>query len=115
MNQRILQINELIQRNLGEIFAREIELPAGCLITITQVETMEDLREANVWLSIFPIDQSEIVLKLILRRIGELQKLLNRKIAIRYVPRIKFILDHSAERADQVEKVLHDFSEQEKS
>ncbi len=104
--ERAKKVDELIKRELGRIFLREIEAPEGSLITITQAETSPDLLEARVWISVFPIHFAGRIMKEINRKIGYLQGLLNRRLIIYPLPRIRFILDQTEEKADEIEKVF---------
>ena len=105
-SQRIQQINELIKREMSKIFLREIDPPEGSLITITNVETSADLLQAKVWISVFPINQSKTVFRELSKRIGYLQRLLNKSLFLKFIPKIKFLLDETEEEASQVEKAL---------
>ncbi len=105
--QRAEKINELVKREMGRIFLREIEAPEGSLITITQVETSSDLLETKIWISVFPINLANRVLREVNRKIGYLQGLLNRRLVIYPLPRIKFVLDQTEERVDRLEKIFN--------
>lgn len=104
--QRVEQFNELIKREMGRIFLREIELPESSLITITRVQTSSDLAQAKIWVSVFPVSQSKKVFKELFRKIGYFQGLLNRRLRIKPLPRIKFLFDRTGESMDQIEKAL---------
>ncbi len=114
MSQRIVQVNELIKREMSQIISREIEPPEGCLITITKVETLPDLAEAKIWVSIFPINKAKEVLEDLSKKIGNLQRLLNRRLVMRFVPRIKFLFDRTEEETSQVENILRKIEKREK-
>lgn len=106
-SQRVKKINELIKREMGRIFLREVEAPEGSLITITHVETTSDLIEAKIWISVFPIDKAKIVLKELLKKIGYLQRLLNHRLVLKFVPKISFLIDQTQEKVSQVEDILN--------
>lgn len=108
MSKRIERVNELIKREISQIIRREIEAPEGLLITVLSVQTSRDLQESKIWLSIFPILQAAKILRDINKKIGYLQGLLNRRLRMRPLPRIKFALDDTEERAGQVENILLD-------
>lgn len=110
-SQRAEKVNELVKREMGQIFLREIEAPEGSLITITQVETTPDLLESKIWISVFPVKQANRVLKEINKRIGYLQGLLNRRLVIYPLPRIKFILDRTEDRVTLLEKIFNKIEE----
>ena len=103
---RIEQVNDLIRGELGKIIDRDIDLPDRSLLTITRVITSPDLHYADVFLSVMPHTNEAESLEILSRRIGGIQHSLNRKLRIRPVPRIKFVLDVEQKRADRIEKLL---------
>jgi ribosome-binding factor A len=56
------RLSSLIQKELGEIIAKEIEFPLGSLTTISEVEISRDFKKAVVWVSVIPGEVSEEVL-----------------------------------------------------
>lgn len=107
MSHRLAQINELIQRELSQIISREIDFAEGILVTIVGVETSPDLEKAKIWLSIFPIQKSKEVIKFLNKKIGYLQGLLNRRLVMRPLPRIKFLIDKTEAKAAEIENLLN--------
>jgi len=109
-NRRILQLNELIKRDLGEIFKKELGLKREILLTITNVEISNDLLEAKVLVSIFPFNETEQILEKIEKIKRRIEGLLNKKISLRVFLKLKFLIDETEEKADQIEKTLRDLS-----
>ena len=91
MGKRIEQVNQLIKEELSQIILREVELPSGILLTLTQVETSVDLRQAKVFISVIPENKREKVLEEVKRNIYDLQQKLNKRLNMRPVPKIRFI------------------------
>ncbi len=89
---RQLKVNELIRRELSEIIMREFEAPEYSLVTITNVDTSNDLSSAKVSVSIFPIDQANKAFGSLRKMAGFFQKLLNRRLKMKMIPRINFYL-----------------------
>ena len=104
MTARIVKINKLIQRSLGEIIQQELDLPVDVLVTISQVETTPNLRSAIIWLYVFPLQQGDKILELIHSDIYNLQGKLNRRLNMRPLPRISFRIDYGSEQAETVER-----------
>ncbi|KKW22492.1 MAG: Ribosome-binding factor A [Parcubacteria group bacterium GW2011_GWA1_51_12] len=98
--------NDLIRGELGKIIDRDIDLPEGSLLTITRVITSPDLHYADVFFSVMPHTNEVESLEILAKRIGGIQHSLNRKLRMRPVPRIKFVLDIEQKRADRIEKLL---------
>lgn len=97
MQNRILQINDLIRDGLNDIILKEVDLPKGCLVTIIRVESKSDLKSARVFVSILPSYFKGKVFKILIRKSKRLQHSLNRKVRIKFVPAIKFIIADSNE------------------
>lgn len=107
---RLTRVNALIRREIGEalfkVLGREPNVDASS-ITITQVITSRNLREARVRVSIR--DQHErraALLSMLRRHRAELQEAINRDLTLKYTPRLSFELDTSLERGDHVLDVL---------
>jgi ribosome-binding factor A len=106
MSQRIIQLNSLIQNHLGEIFQRELSLKPGVFVTISKVDTTDDVRYTRVSLSVFPYKESNYALKAIGNEKYAIQGALNRRLAIKPLPRLVFQIDSTEEKADEIEKIL---------
>jgi ribosome-binding factor A len=104
--ERLKKINELIKRELGKMMLEELEFASGVFVTITKVETFKDLGDAKIAVSVFPVGEIKKVLKILDSQAGRLQYLLNRKLSMRFVPRIKFVADKELGKIQQVEAIL---------
>jgi ribosome-binding factor A len=100
------RVSKLIREQLGEIIIREVDVPAGALATITEVEVDKKLEHAKVKLSVIPSERADAVMKELDKHAGYLQHLLFQKINIKPMPRIAFAIDHGYENAAKVEKKL---------
>lgn len=89
---RLDRINELIRQELSQILLKKIDLDLGILITIIDVKTSIDLQQASVLVSIFPSEKSRIIFEKLQKNIFHLQQMLNKRLKMRPVPRIKFDL-----------------------
>lgn len=105
-SQRIQKVNELIKRELGKIILKEIEFPRDTLITITNVDTSPDLREAKILISAIPENQTPQSIRLLRRNIYDLQKKLDKRLRMRPVPRIEFFKETKLEEAQKIEEIL---------
>lgn len=99
---RIRQVNELLKKNIGEIIAREIELPLDVFITITKVETARDLKHAKVFVTVLPDNKRVSTIRLIERRTGLVHRLLFKRLQIKFIPTIRFVFDEGAIKAQQI-------------
>lgn len=104
MNFRAERVGKLIREELSKMILREVELPA--LATITEVEVDKKLEGARVKVSVLPASGEKAVLAELTARAGYFQHLLLKKINIKPMPRIFFVIDHGFENAALVEKLL---------
>ena len=103
---RLEKLNSLIQQELGFIIKEEVELPIDSLITVSKVDTSVDIKHTNVYISVIPKNKAVSVIKKLNHNVYHLQQALNRKLVIHFVPKIRFVLDHSEEHAERIEKIL---------
>jgi ribosome-binding factor A len=103
---RIEKINILIKEELARIIDREIELPAGIFLTITRVGTSQDLHYSNVFVSVLGDIKEKDILDILEKNVYSIQQMLNRKLRMRPVPRIKFLIDEEELRREKIEKSL---------
>jgi len=106
---RLERVNALLRRAIGEslykVFAGDsIDLAA---ITVTQVVTARNLRNATVSVSIYGHENERgVFIKKLAGKASELQTLINRDLTLKYTPRLRFRLDTSVEKGDHVLAVL---------
>jgi len=113
MQRRVEQVNILIRDELANIIDREVDLPEKTFVTITRVDTSRDLRYANVFISVLGeakeaenVKESEYVLDIIEKNIYNIQQTLNRRLRMRPVPKIKFLIDREEIKREIIEKSL---------
>lgn len=111
MTLRTEQFEELIIRDLGQFFAREVEFPLECLVTVTQAKVTPDLKYATVWLSVLPEKFTGQCLKIATRSVREFEKKLFKKMATKFVPKVTFKIDITEKRAEEVEKLIEQIKE----
>lgn len=106
MSRRNLQVDELIRKELANIVLREIEFPHGCLVTIINVKSSPDFTEADIFISVIPPESENKILKLLWKKSGYLQHLLNRKLAMRIVPRINFQIKKEESTLEEIDELF---------
>lgn len=105
-SRRIEQLNSLVQQEIAGLLLREIELPDGVFVTVSRTEVAADAESAKVWLSVFPSEQGEAVLGIINHRIAHLQAILNKRLVMKFVPKLTFHLDHAEEKVASLNALL---------
>jgi ribosome-binding factor A len=108
---RIDRLNSLLQQLVGVILKDYLEPNQG-LVTVSRVEVSGDSRWAKIWISIVGGDDDSI-LSAINKNIYDIQGDLNRKIAMKMVPRLQFFLDTSPRYAQHISDMLNEIKETE--
>lgn len=103
---RINRLNELIKREVSQLFIREIDLPKDVLVTITRVQTSPDLSQAKIYVSVIPEEYFSRTIKILNSQIFYLQKRINQLLTIKKAPRLKLIEERTTREADKIEKIL---------
>jgi len=111
MTQRIQKINEFLKQEISNLILKELDLGRDIIVTVTEVKTSRDLRQAKAKISIMPFLKAEKILKILNSQIFNLQKLLNKKLKTRIVPKIRFELDKSEEKTNRIEQLLKKINE----
>jgi ribosome-binding factor A len=106
MSRRIERVNQLIKKELSEIFLKEADFGKGILVTITRVEASSNLIQAKVYISVFPKTKAQKILKNLSMRIYDIQQMLNKRLKMRPIPKIKFIEEKKTAEAARIEQLL---------
>jgi len=113
MSKRLQRVNQLIKKELSQIILREIEFSPGILVTVTRAETTPNLIEAKIFISVIPEEKTSDVLRILNRRIYELQQKINKRLKMRPVPRINFVEEKKTKEANRIEEILDKLKQKE--
>ncbi len=110
--QRQLRVNNLLQQEIASILRREITDPHVGFVTITGVEVSVDLRHARVFVSVLGDETAKKEsMSALVRARNFIRGLLGDRLDLRYVPALRFQLDETAEKAQQMEILLNKVAE----
>ena len=112
---RIGRINEEIQRELADQL-RHLKDPRVSqvgMVSITHVDTTNDLRYARVYVSTLDKSQEKDVLKGLKSAACFLRRELGRALQLRYTPELQFIADDSIAHGAHILEILHQVEERE--
>lgn len=106
MKRRIIQIQDLVARELSVIFSREVEFPLGAFPSIVKVKVSADLRHASVWIGVVPPERRQAVLACLQANIYDIQALLNQRLTMRFAPRLLFKIDTTSDKVQRIEELV---------
>lgn len=103
---RIEKINEHIREEIGKLFLSELRLKSGVFVTIAKIRTTPDLKNVRVFISVFPEQDTDYVMKSLEHELYKLQGLFNKRLRTRPLPRLIFEKDETEKNAQMVEETL---------
>ena len=109
-NKRLEKVNKLIQKELGEIFQKELKPAVPMLmITVTHVRVTSDLSYANVYLSVFGVDDKKKVVEEVGQNAKAIRGLLGNRVRhqMRVIPELRFFEDDSLDYIENIDNLLH--------
>lgn len=106
MKRRVIQIQDLIARELAVIFSREVEFPLGAFPSIVKVKVSADLRHALVWIGVVPPERRQAVLDCLNKNIYDIQAFLNQRLTLKFPPRLLFKIDTTSDRVQRIEELI---------
>jgi ribosome-binding factor A len=106
VSRRVEKLNKLLAHEVGDIFLTELDLPPDVIVTIMGVDTSPDLHYADILISIIPANRSGSVLSLLRKKIYKIQKTLDRRLAMRPVPKLRFSIPVSEN--DRLDKLFEE-------
>ncbi|MEY8387147.1 30S ribosome-binding factor RbfA [Oscillospiraceae bacterium 38-13] len=103
---RINRINDEIQRELASQIRSLKDPRVSGMVSITRVDTTNDLRYARVYVSVLNKDQEKDVLKGLKSASGFLRRELGRSLQLRYTPELQFSGDDSISHGAHILELL---------
>ena len=102
------KFGKLLQKELSEIFQREVLLEGAPMLTVTVVRATPDLRMARIFISVFPDDQGPAAILEVEKKNREIRHTLSQRIKtqVRYMPELNFFLDDTLIEVEKMEGLL---------
>jgi ribosome-binding factor A len=106
---RMRRVDEAMRQVLGAAIAQELKDPRIGFVTVTDVKTTQDLRQARVYVSVLGTDEEqEATIDGLRSAHGVLQAGVARELRLKRTPELQFELDHTAERAARLERLIEE-------
>ena len=108
MTRRTERVNGLLRHELSYLISRSAKDPRLTgLITVTEVDTSPDLRQARVFVSVLGSqEEKETTLRGVISASGYLRHELGDRLSLKYIPALTFILDETLDNAQHIYRIL---------
>lgn len=102
------KIARLIQKELSDIFLLQTKAMHGVLVSVSVVRISPDMSYARVYLSVFPPERSEEIVKNINDNMKSIRFELGNRVRhqLRIIPELKFFVDDSLDYAAHIDELL---------
>ena len=108
-SQRQLRVGELIKQSLGQIFLRDeakVPILETKNITVTEVRMSPDLKNARAYVIPLGGKDTEKAVNVLTEFSYLIRKALSKKIEMKFLPRVSFVIDKSFDYAEKIEKLI---------
>lgn len=100
------KLNDHLRDVVAKILEEELDIEGTPLVTVMGAEVSPTLEHAVIKISVLPVTRVDVVLEELKHRIYDLQQMVNKQLFMRPVPKIRFEIDTTEERAARIEKLL---------
>ena len=103
MSIRTEKILELVKKLAAEFFSREADKTS--IITVTNANISDDLKNATIFFSVFPEDSEKAALNFAKRKRGEFKKYVRSKLRMKRIPFFDFEIDMGEKNRQKIEEL----------
>lgn len=102
------KIARLLQKELSVIFQEQTRAMHGVMVSVTRTKISPDLSICTAYLSIFPSERGEELLKNIEKNASQIRFILGQRVRhqLRIVPELRFFIDDSLDYIDRIDQLL---------
>lgn len=102
------KISRLIQKELSEIFLLQTKAMNGVLVSVSAVRISPDMSIARVYLSVFPSEKSQEIVKNTNDNMKPIRFELGTRVRhqLRIIPELKFFVDDSLDYVERIDELL---------
>lgn len=106
---RSQRIQELLLEEIARLIQHGLKDPRIGFATITQVNVSDNLKHANIFVSVMGGDQEkEDTLEALRSAKGFIRNALGKNLYLRYIPELDFKRDDTQDQVDKISKILKD-------
>ena len=102
------RIARLLQKELAQIFQSQTRMTHGVMVSVTRAKVSPDLSICTAYLSVFPSEKGEEILKNINRNEKTIRYELGTRIRnqVRIIPELRFFIDDSLDYIERIDELL---------
>lgn len=107
---RMDKVNKNVKKILANIINKNYKDENVGIITVNEVDVSRDLKHAKVFTSVYLEDYHDITKEKVIDILNNeeyfIKNILKKRITLKYLPKLKFILDESMDKAEEIYRIL---------
>ena len=104
------RVDSEVNKALRQIIQFELNDPrvndSNILLTIVKSEVTKDMKYCKTFVSVYPIQKGKEIIDVLNSSQAYIKKCLAKKVLMRNIPNITFVLDDGAEYSDNIDKII---------
>ena len=102
------RISRLLQKELSLIFQSQTRMMHGVMVSVTRVRISPDLSVCTAYLSVFPSEKGEEIIKNVNANQATVRYDLGRRVRnqLRIIPELRFFVDDSLDYIERIDELL---------
>ncbi|MCX8069996.1 MAG: 30S ribosome-binding factor RbfA [Thermodesulfovibrionales bacterium] len=109
---RSTRLSLLVKEEVADIILKKVKDPRLGFITVTDVEMTDDLKIARVFISVLQEQETGISLQIIKSAKNMIRSELSRRIRVKFIPSLEFMIDESIEEGMKIDKLLREINQE---
>ena len=107
------RVAEAVKNELSSLLLQKTRDPAVATVSISRVLVTDDLKSAKIYYRVLGDEKAvHLAGKGLTRAKGFMRSHLAKTLNLRYTPALQFFYDETADKADEVERLLRDIAEE---
>ncbi len=102
------KVNSVIKREVSELITKNIDFKPNVFVTISKVDTTNDLRYTRIFVRVFPYMNIDYAMKTLEHERVAIQKILHKQLHLKILPKMSFIHDKTGDDVDEIEQLLQE-------
>lgn len=99
------KVASLLKRELSKLLVENLAERYG-LVTLTDIELTSDFKEAKVFILVHEQKYEREILDILESYVLEFQRILRRKLRMKFTPRLKFVIDKHLDKLERIDKLI---------
>lgn len=106
MSFKINRINSSLLKEISYILATEVKDKDIKFVTVTAVETTNDLSFAKIYVTVLEDEKKDQIMKSLQNAKGFIRSMLYDRVDLRHIPELNFVYDESIDYGNRIENII---------